>query len=91
MWDLFGFYLALLSYDFGSIYKGRTVFWTFYRQASYYVLCAYQSSSVTQSWPTLCDLMDCSTPGLPVHHQLLELAQTHVHRVGDAIQSSHPL
>ena len=35
--------------------------------------------------------MDCSTPGLPVHHQLLELAQTHVHRVGDAIQPSHPL
>jgi len=38
-----------------------------------------------------CDPMDCSTPGLPVHHQLLELAQTHVHRVGDAIQTSHPL
>ena len=38
-----------------------------------------------------CDPMDCSTPGLPVHHQLLELAQTHVHRVGDAIQPSHPL
>ena len=39
----------------------------------------------------LCDPMDCSTPGFPVHHQLSELAQTHVHRVGDAIQSSHPL
>ena len=38
----------------------------------------------------LCDPMDCSTPGLPVHHQLLELTQTHVHWVGDAIQSSHP-
>ena len=48
-------------------------------------------SSVTQSYPTLCDPMDCSTPGFPVHHQLPELAQTHVHRVGDAIQSSHPL
>ena len=47
--------------------------------------------SVTQSCPTLCDPMDCSTPGLPVHHQLPELAQTHVHRVGDAIQPSHPL
>ena len=44
-----------------------------------------QFSSVTQSCPTLCDPMDCSTPGLPVHHQLLELAQTHVHQVGDAI------
>ena len=50
-----------------------------------------QFSSVSQSCPTLCDPMDCSTPGLPVHHQLLELAQTHVHRVGDAIQPSHPL
>ena len=50
-----------------------------------------QVSSVTQSWPTLCDPMDCSTPGLPVHHQLLELAQTHVHGVSDAIQPPHPL
>ena len=50
-----------------------------------------QFSSVAQSCPTLCDPMDCSTPGLPVHHQLLELAQTHVHWVGVAIQPSHPL
>ena len=50
-----------------------------------------QFSSVTQSCPTLCDSMDCSTPGFPVHHQLLELTQTHVHWVGDAIQPSHPL
>ena len=50
-----------------------------------------QFSSVVQSCPTLCDLMDGSTPGLPVHHQLLELAQTHAHQVGDAIQPSHPL
>ena len=48
-------------------------------------------SSVTQSCSTLCDPMDCSTRGFPVHHQLLELAQTHVHRVSNAIQSSHPL
>ena len=41
--------------------------------------------------PTLCEPMNRSTPGLPVHHQLLELTQTHVHRVGDAIQPSHPL
>ena len=47
--------------------------------------------SVTQSCPTLCDSMDCSTPGLPVHHQLPELVQTHVHWVSDAIQPSHPL
>ena len=48
-------------------------------------------SSVTQSCLTLWDPMDRSTPGFPVHHQLLELAETHVHRVGDAIQPSHPL
>ena len=48
-------------------------------------------SSVAQSCPTICNPMDCSTTGFPVHHQLLELAQIHVHRVGDAIQSSHPL
>ena len=50
-----------------------------------------QFSSVAQSCPTLCDPMDCSTPGLPVHHLLPEPAQTHVHRVSDAIQLSHPL
>ena len=50
-----------------------------------------QFSSVTQSCPTLCDPMNRSTPGLPVHHHLLEFTQTHVHRVSDAIQPSHPL
>ena len=50
-----------------------------------------QFSSVTQSCLTLCDPMNLSTPGLPVHHQLLEFTQTHVHRVSDAIQPSHPL
>ena len=50
-----------------------------------------QFSSVAQLCLTLCDLTDCSIPGFPVHHQLPELAQTHVHLVGDAIQSSHPL
>ena len=48
-------------------------------------------SSVAQSCPTLCDPMNHSTPGLPVHHQLLEFTQTHGHRVSDAIQPSHPL
>ena len=48
-------------------------------------------SSVTQSCPSLCDPMNCSTPELPVHHQLPEFTQTHVHRVGDAIQPSHLL
>ena len=50
-----------------------------------------QFSSVAQLCLTLCNPMDCSTPGFPVHHQLLELTQTQVHRVGDAIQPSHPL
>ena len=50
-----------------------------------------QFSSVAQSSLTLCDPMNRSTPGLPVHHQFPEFAQTHVHRVGDAIQPSHPL
>ena len=50
-----------------------------------------QFSSVAQSCPTLCYPKDCSTPGLPVHHQLPELAQTHVHRVSDTIQPYHPL
>ena len=50
-----------------------------------------QFSSVSQSCPTLCDPMNHSTPGLPVHHQLPEFTQTHVHRVREAIQLSHPL
>ena len=50
-----------------------------------------QFRSVAQSCPTLCDPMNRSTPGLFVHHQLLEFTQTHVHRVSDAIQPSHPL
>ena len=50
-----------------------------------------QFNSVAQSHPTLCNPMNRSTPGLPVHHQLPEFTQTHVHRVGDAIQPSHPL
>ena len=52
---------------------------------------SFQFSSVTQSCPTVCDPMTRSTPGFPVHHQLPEFTQTHVHRVGDAIQPSHPL
>ena len=56
--------------------------------------CTYswvQFSLVAQLCPTLCDPMNCSMPGFPVHHQLLEFTQTHVHRAGDAIQPSHPL
>ena len=51
----------------------------------------HQFSSVAQSCPTLCDPMNSSTPGLPNHHQLPEFTQTHIHRVSDAIQPSHPV
>ena len=57
----------------------------------YHSFWLFQFSSVTQSCPTLCNPMDCRTPGFLIHHQLPELAQTHVHWVGDAIQPSHPL
>ena len=57
----------------------------------FFILESVQFSAVAQSCPTLCDLMNLSTPGLPVHHQLPESTQTHVHRVSDAIQPSHPL
>ena len=55
------------------------------------MLISIQIRSVTQSCPTLCDPMNPSMPGLPVHHQLLEFTPTHVHRVSDANQPSHPL
>ena len=56
-----------------------------------YTIYVYISVQFTLSCPTICDLMDYCTPGLPVHCQLLEFTQTHVHGVGDAIQPSHPL
>ena len=64
-------------------------YWSFSFNIRY--MYSVQFSSVTQSCPTLCDPMNCSTTGLPVHHQLLEFTQTHVHRVSDAIQPSHSL
>ena len=57
----------------------------------YYGVLSDQIRSVAQLCPTLCDPMNCSTPGLPVHHQFLEFSETHVHQVSDAIQPSHPL
>ena len=59
--------------------------------SSYLQFSSVQPSSVAQSCPTLCNPMNCRMPGLPVHHQLPDFTQTHVHRVGDAIQPSHPL
>ena len=70
----------------GYIYILRAIFALFTLSFS-----SVQFSSVAQLCPTLCDPMNHSTPGLPVHHQLLEFTQTHVHRVSDAIQPSHPL
>ena len=60
-------------------------------QWSFYLISYLGFSSVAQSCPTLCDPVDYSVPGFPVHHQLLEFTQTHVYRVRDAIQPSHPL
>ena len=65
--------------------------WTLYHLSHQGLFCSVQFISAAQSCPTLCDPMNYSTPGLPVHHQLLEFTQTHVHRVSDAIQPSHPL
>ena len=70
------FFIVQLSYPYMT--TGKTI-------------SSVQFSSVTQSRPTLCNTMNRITPGLPVHHQLPELTQTHVHQVGDAIQPSHPL
>ena len=67
---------------------GREIGGRFKRMGIYV---SVQFSSVTQSCPTLCAPLNHSTPGLPVHHQLPEFTQTHVHRVSDAIQPSHPL
>ena len=66
-----------------KLLKGRNLQWL--------RTCSVQFSSVAQSCPTLCNPMNCSMPGLPVHHQFPEFTQTHIHRVCDAIQPSHPL
>ena len=81
------FFIVQLSHP--CMTTGKTIAltrWTFVCKVM-----SVQFSSVTQSCLTLCDPMNCSMLGFPVHHQLLELDQTHVHRVGDAIQPSHPL
>ena len=67
------------------------VLWSPYLPSLTLSLLIIQLGSVARSYPTPCDPMDCSTPGLPVHHQLPKPTQTHVHCVGDAIQQLHPL
>ena len=74
--------LILWFFVFLDIMKGCKI-------KNMYLICSVQFSSVAQSCPTLCDPMNCSTPGLPVHHP--EFTQTHIHRVSDATQPSHPL
>ena len=73
---------------FVSLKRNNYRFWKF---KIYVLFSSVQLSSVTQSCPALCDAMSCSTPGLPVQHQLPEPTQTHVHWVGDAIQPFHTL
>ena len=73
---------------FSNIQISGKINWYLFFQLLYFIL---QFSPVAQSCPTLCDPMDCNMPGLPIHHQLLEFTQTHIHWVGDAIQPSHPL
>ena len=72
-------------------YPKNTYRWLIKHMKRYPTSLIIQLSSVAQSCPTLCDPMDCSMPDFPVHHQLPELAQTHVHWVSSAIQPSHPL
>ena len=79
---------SFLSFHFKSTHKVLTMILHLRFNSS---VSRFSSVQFSQSCPTLCDPMNCSTPGLPVHHQLPEFTQTHVHRVGDAIQPPHPL
>ena len=91
--------LLIFLYAFFSFWLSLSNFhWPVFKVMEFFLLqrliCWFNSvqfSLVAQSCPTLCDPMNRSTPGLPVHHQLPEFTETHVHRVGDAIQPSHPL
>ena len=81
-----------VSLHFTSLHLMRQVLFFLENKSNWLkVTWSVQFSSVAQSCLTLCDPMNRSTPGLPVHHQLPEFSQTHVHRVSDAIQPSHPL
>ena len=100
MWFIYFSFISLVSYQ-GVFWELLSLGWkeslcltkekTSRTKFGIGMLVMVQFSSVTQLCPTLCDPMNRSTPGLTVHHQLPEFTQTHVHRVGDAIQPSHPL
>ena len=82
--------------SFSTLYLSESEFFLFlllfiFCLQTFVQMYSVQFSSLAQSCPTLCDPMNCSTPRFPVHHQLLEFTQTHVHRVGDANWPSHPL
>ena len=82
-------YWSILHYLHLNLFRSSLLSGSFHQGSSSHFL--LQFSSVAQSCPTLCDPMNRSTPGLPVHHQFLEFTQTHVHQVSDAIQPSHLL
>ena len=84
-------YLLLVYPVWGKRYHHKLIFFQIKLAVPSNKKGSVQFSSVAQLCPTLCDSMNHSMPGLPLHHQLLEFTQTHVHQVGDAIQPSHPL
>ena len=83
--------VRLLATPMHCSLPGSSAHGIFQARVEFILKVSIQFSSVTQSCPTLCDPMNSSTSGLPVHHQLPEVTQTHIHRVRDAIQPSHPL
>ena len=83
--------LCLLHWQVGALLLAPPGYYLLKAPPPKTITLGVQLSSVAQLCPTLCDPMNCSTPGLPVHHQLPEFTQTHVHRVSDAIQPAHPL
>ena len=82
-------YLGTMNSE--RLYYSFTQLYNFQSMPNFFIKLSVQFNSVAQSCPTLCDPMNRSMPGLLVHHQLPEFTQTHAHRVGDAIQPSHPL
>ena len=86
-----GWWLSVFGHKSSSNHLASKIKRTFLSTNLQFSSVTRPTESLSQSCPTLRELLDCSTPGLPVHHQLPEFTQTHVHWVGDAIQPSHPL
>ena len=86
------YYTTMRRYRNTELYGwiSQILHWVEEARSKWYIL-SVQFSSVAQSCPTSCDPMNRNMPGLPVHHQLPEFTQTHIHQVSDAIQPSHPL